>query len=158
MLHVYDLYDLSKIFVYIREYPEYKLNGEIVSAVINVLENRQNNHEFNQFRIELQKIPSLDREMYKFAFVENKYTYLPSSLKNEYIYLVLIECCNCLLEAVQENKEEKIWALADCLHNLPIFIVENKFTIPKDYWKHEVTYYRKNWDKNFLVKIQKRKP
>lgn len=126
-------------------------------SVINVLKNRHNNHEQNQFRVALQSISARDREeLYNFSLVENKYCYFPLSfLKNEKIYLVLIKACEQLFEAVNEKNQEKIYDLADCLHNLPIFITENRYTIPNKYWKNEVNYYRKKWDKTFLIEEQK---
>ena len=46
--------------------------------------------------------------------------------------------------------------LSDCLHDLPVLIVENKLTIPNSFWKNEVKRYRKKWNKNFLVTEQKK--
>ncbi len=157
MLNFYELYDLHSIFVGIRSSPNNAINNEVLLSVINVFKNRHNNHEPNQFRLALQPISALDIEdLYNFSLVENKYVYFPLPfLKNEKIYLVLIKACEQLLETVNEKNTEKIYDLADCLHNLPIFITENKYTIPKKYWKNEVKYYRKKWDKTFLIEEQK---
>lgn len=92
MLSFYELYDLHSIFVGIRFSPNNVINNEVLLSVINVLKNRHNNHEQNQFRVALQSISARDREeLYNFSLVENKYCYFPLSfLKNEKIYLVLI--------------------------------------------------------------------
>jgi hypothetical protein len=151
MLSIYDLYDLHAIFVNIRHFPDYELNETVLLNVIDVLNDQQNTMQFNQFRLSLGNIPSLkDEELYKFVFHKNVYTYYPTVLKDDYIHKVLIESCNSLLNAVKEKIRDKIVDLADCLHNLPIYIVENNLSIPKKYWR-EVKYYRKKWDKKFLL-------
>ena len=150
MLWIYDLYDLHRIFANIRFSPDYKLNGDVLSKVINVLENRHNDHDLNQFRRALQKINSLDKKLYGFSFVENEYTYFPSGLKSENTYIILIKSCEYLLKAIKEGNKDKIIDLADCLHNLPTMIAEHHLTIPDFFWKREVRHYREKWDKGFL--------
>lgn len=120
--------------------------------MIDVLNISQNQYEINQFRITLRKRTALDEEeLYKFVFCSNEYTYFPVSLQDEHVHDILLNSCHYLLKAVEENNIEKIKALANCLHNLPIYIVENKHSIPKDFWKREVNYYRKKWDSTFLM-------
>lgn len=157
MLSFYELYDLHAIFVGIRFSPMNAINEDILLSVIDVLKNRHNSDELNQFRVALQAISSRDTEvLYNFSLVENKYCYFPLPfLKDEKIYLLLIKACEKLLEAVNEKNQEKIYDLADCLHELPIFLSENRYTIPKKYWKNEIKYYRKKWDKTFLIEEQK---
>ena len=157
MLNVYDLYDLHEIFVLIRSFPKDELNAEIINGVCNVLINGQDNCEPNQFRVELQSIPALrDREHYKFVFTNNVYSYYPLSfLKEQRIYAVLIKACQKLQEAINEGNEERIYDLADCLHDLPIILAENKYPVPKFYWKTYVKYYRNKWDNGFLQDEEK---
>ena len=155
MLSIYDLYDLHSIFTCIRFRPDYELNGLIMSKASEVLNNRYSNSECNQFRIAIRSIDNLDYELYRFSSTDNVYTYFPSLLKDEKIYILLVESCECLSEAINDGNKEKIIDLADCLHNLPIIIVENNHSIPKHYWENEVKYYRKKWDNDFLRKIQK---
>ena len=160
MLSVYDLYDLHAILVRIRFSPEDTVNHDVISKVIGVLTDNLNNSDdcdSNQFRSAIQSIKGLENNnLYDFAYVENKYSYFPlSSLKDEKIYTVLIHCCEELLCAIENNNREQILELSDCLHNLPIYIVENKFAIPKNFWKNEIEYYRKKWNKKFLVAEQR---
>ncbi len=157
MLCLYDLYDLHSIFIGVRTSPHNEINIEIMSRVIGVLKNRFNDDGINQFRIALRPINSLDREgLYRFTLIDNVYCYFPLPfLKDEKIYLLLIKACEHLLKAICEKNEEKIYDLADCLHNLPIIIAENKYSIPKKYWKNEVQYYRSKWEKDFLIEEQK---
>ena len=156
MLSVYDLYDLHSILVNIRFSPCNEMNKEIILKVIHVLKNRDCN-DANQFRIALQPINALYKdELYAFTSIENKYCYFPLPfLKDEKIYTILIKACEQLLMAICEKNEKKIYDLADCLHNLPIYIVESNYSVPKKYWKNEIKYYRTKWDNNFLMDEQK---
>ncbi len=151
MLSVYDLYDLHAVFVNIRQFPDDELNEAVLLNVIEVLTESRNTHQLNKFRLSLSNIPSLkEKELYKFVFYNNVYTFFPKTLNDAYVYKILIEACNCLLKAVMEKYREKVVDLADCLHNLPIYIAENNLSIPKKFWRREVKYYRKKWDKEFL--------
>lgn len=157
MLSVYDLYDLHAIFVNIRFSPCNEMNETVILKVIDVLKNRDSIIYGNKFRIAIQPINALyQNELYAFTSSENEHTYYPIGyLKDERIYTVLIKACEQLLIAVREKNEKKIYDLADCLHNLPIYILEKNYSIPKRYWIFEIGYYRRKWDKNFLIDEQK---
>lgn len=157
MLSVYDLYDLHAIFVAIRCYPNDEVNQAVISNVLDVLRNRYNNDEQNQFRIAIRSIDLInEKELYKFVLTENEYCYFPLPfLKSEKIYMVFIKACEELLKAVSEKNAEKTFDLADCLHNLPIIIAGHNYSIPKSYWKNEIKEYRKKWGKDFLANEQK---
>ncbi|MBE6592174.1 MAG: hypothetical protein E7646_09055 [Ruminococcaceae bacterium] len=159
MLSVYDLYDLHAILVRIRFSPDDTVNCDIILRVIDVLTDSRNNFDnsdSNLFRTALQLVNGLENnDLYDFAFVENKYSYFPlPPLKDERIYTVLIRSFEELLCVIENNNKEQILELSDCVHNLPIFIVENKLTIPKSFWKNEIKYYRKKWNNRFLVPEQ----
>ena len=151
MLSVYDLNDLHIIFLNIRAFPEYELNEEVLTVIINFIKESSTKYDINLFRIALRSIDSLDKYFYQFAFVDNVYEYFPPFLKDEQITLLLIECCTQLLNVVKGNNIEKIEGLADCLHNLPTFLVNNNYSIPENFWIGEVKYYRDNFDSNFLL-------
>jgi len=157
MFCVYELYDLHMILVAIRSYPNASINSEIVSTVITVLEDRVSNVETNQLRKALQSVETIDENtIYDFVFTENKYTYFPLSfLKNESIYAVLFSAFKELLFVLNEKNFERVIDLADCLHNLPIILVENCYSIPKSFWKKFLKYYRDKWNNNFLQMEQK---
>ena len=156
MIGVYDLYDLHSIFTGIRLFPNSKINCKLILNIIRVLKSKED--KTNQFRVAIQPILKQDKEhLYDFAFVENKYTYFPLPfLKEDKIYQLLIEACEQLLIAIKEENAEKIYDLADCLHDLPIVLTQNKYTIPKQFWEIEIEGYRKKWDKDFLKKKKKR--
>ncbi len=157
MIGVYDLYDLHAIFINIRLSPLEKMNKDIMSRIVDTLKNRDSNFEINQFRKAIQPINAIYRnELYSFVSIENKYCYFPLPfLKDERIYTVLIKSCEYLLTALCEENKEKIYDLADSLHNLPIFLAENNYSIPQKYWENEVNFYREKWDKSFLLDVQK---
>ena len=155
MLSIYDLYDLSAILKTIRSFPGYKLNREVILKVITVLEKDNDNYSFNQFRVALRSIPKLHKEKYYYAYTDNLYVYFPRFLKNGKVYNILISCFKRLLMVVEECDYDKTVDLADCLHNLPILIAENNFTVPKIFWQIFVNPYRNKWDMNFLCAEQK---
>ena len=74
---------------------------------------------------------------------QNVYTYMPFILKDEAIYNVLISACKEMKNVIIGTNSEQIADLADCLHNLPIYIAESKGSIPKMFWQNEVAFYRK---------------
>ncbi len=156
MFTVYDLFDLHFIIVMVRSSPEGKENPEILSKVCDVISDYKNSQHHNVFRKALQTIPYLKgKEGYGFVFTKNIYTYYPVGfLKDEEIYKLLYKALSELKKATEEGNREKIYDLADCLHNLPVMIAENKFSVPKNFWKNEVRYYRKKWDSNFLKSIK----
>lgn len=157
MLSVYELYDLHMILVAIRSYPDDSINRDVVSNIIAVLNNRTESDEINQFRKALQSVESIDRNgIYDFVFTENKYSYFPLPfLKDERIYEILFAALEELFFALNEGNSERIVDLADCLHTLPIILVENQYSIPNTFWKKIVNYYRNKWNNDFLRAEQK---
>lgn len=157
MLNVYELYDLHMILVAIRSYPDASINNDVVSNVVVVLSNRIESDETNQFRKALQSVKSIEKNLiFEFVFTENKYSYFPLPfLKDERIYAVLLAAFEELIVVLNERNLKKIVDLADCLHNLPIILVENNYTIPKSFWKTSAKYYRNKWNNDFLRVEQK---
>lgn len=152
MLSVYELYDLHFILIAIRSNPDSSLNKDIVLSVMSVLNDRAKCDETNQFRRSLQSIDSIKRNsVYSFVFTENVYSYYPLPfLTDEKIYAVLLAAFKELLSVLREGKKERIVDLSDCLHNLPIIIVDNYYSIPNSFWKTVVKFYRAKWNNNFL--------
>ncbi len=157
MLQCYDLYDLHAVFVNIRSCPDYPLNESVLNKILSVLNDQENNHDINQIRKAIQPLLLLDdKGIYQFANTENKYSYFPHpTIKDNNIYDFLIIVCQALLQAVKKSTNEQITDMADCFHNLPIQITENKNMIPLRFWKNEVKCYRKKWDKQFLMGEEK---
>ena len=155
MLNTYDLYDLYAVFVGIRSHPDHPLNGTIIDRIICVFNSRESG-DINQIRKAIQNAGNLQKDdIYSFASTENVYTYMPFILKDEAIYTVLLSVCKEMKNVIIGANSEQITDLADCLHNLPIYIAESKGSIPKVFWKNEVALYRKKWNKQFIAEIQK---
>ena len=155
MINTYDLYDLYAVFVGIRSHPDHPLNGTIIDRIICVFNNRESG-DMNQIRKAIQNAGNLQKDdIYSFASTENVYTYMPFILKDETIYIVLISAWKEMKNVIIGTNSEQIADLADCLHNLPIYIAESKGSIPKMFWQNEVAFYRKKWNKRFLAEIQK---
>ena len=148
MFNVYELYDLHRVLIAIRAYPEDPLNKAIVSNILTVLNQRFENHNFNQIRKALQSVDGIcEKDIYDFVFTENSYTYFPLPfLKDEGVYAILCAAMEELVVSFEEKKPKKIIDLADCLHNLPIVLAENHYTIPKKAWTF-IEYYRSKWNK-----------
>ncbi len=154
MINTYDLYDLYAVFAGIRFHPDHPLNEAIMERIIYVLNDRESG-EFNQIRRAIQSVGKLPKDdIYSFATVENVYTYMPFYLKDEAIYTVLLYVCKEMKNVIIRTNSEQIADLADCLHNLPIYIAESKGSIPKYFWENEVAFYRKKWNKRFLRELQ----
>lgn len=150
MLHIYDLFDLSHIYILIRAFPDDRMNIQIIEKVLDVLRQREINHQPNRFRTALSSIDGLDAERYGFAFVQNAYVYFPGMLKDEKIYELLLEINTYFHKVLLEGNTEQIVALVDCIHNLPTLLAENHYQVPKYFWKGYVRTYRTAWDKDFL--------
>lgn len=152
MIGFFDLHDLHAVFVSIRAYPDHPANEGIVDGIIAVLQD-PSSCGMNQIRRAIRSVSGYQREDGRFGFAatDNEYSYVPLPfLKDEAIYRVLLSCCVELKRVVCEGDRERIGDLADCLHNLPIFLTENNYRIPKSFWKNEVKEYRKKWDPQFL--------
>ena len=155
MINTYDLHDLYAVFAGIRFHPDHPLNEAIMDRIISVLNDRESG-EFNQIRKAVQSAGKLQiDDIYSFASAENVYTYMPFILKDEAIYAVLLSVCKEMKNVIIGADSEQIADLADCLHNLPIYIAESKGCIPKMFWQNEVAFYRKKWNKRFLAEVQK---
>ncbi len=152
-----DLYDISACLMRIRNDPTDPFNETVVNQLLYVLhkEIASNVFVFNSIRSAVSTISNLDKEKWYFAFHENVYVHF-AILKDEKIYNILIKALSSLKQVIAEGNKDKIDDLADCLHCLPDIIAENRFKITKSYWKTHVQYYRKKWDKDFLLQEQKK--
>ena len=150
----YDLYDLYAVFVLIRAYPDDKANALAVDAVKEVVDAPQGQFgHTNAIRSRLGNIPELDREKWFFIDTQNVYTYMPPILKEERAYALLSACLAEMQEAVTVGNPDRIYDLADALHNIPLILAKEK----KDQFrviKQMISYvYRPKWNKDFLKGI-----
>jgi len=153
MIGIHDLHDISAVFTRMRSDIEYDKNTAILQAIKTVL-SVEYGYENNQIRNAISKIPHIDAEKWYFAFHENLYMY-DAVLKKKSITELLVKVCDELFSVLMSNHFNIALDLVDAVHCLPNIIAENRFSIPKSYWKSHITLYRKKWDKGFLVYEQK---
>ena len=151
MVGVYDLYDLYAVFIRIRHCPDSPANLPIINSIISALKDKEN-CELNQIRRAIRSAEGYQKnEAFAFAETDNVYSYMPLPfLKDDYVYEVLIAACAEMSDVLKKGNQERAYDLADCLHNLPIMIVENNYAIPKRFWKNEVKRYREKHNRVFL--------
>ena len=154
MLTVYDLYDLHWIFTNIRNHPDDPINQTIVRCILEVIRNRNSSEETNAFRNALRAIDGLDAS-YSFVLTSNVYTYYPFIIKDSFVYDILSESCSELENAICLGNIDRVFDLADTLHNLPIVLSENNLSIPNRFWKVDIQSYRKKWNAKFLKQFKK---
>ena len=154
LLTNYDLYDIYAVFVLIRAYPADKANALAVVAVKEIVDAPQAQFgNTNAIRSRLGNIPELDRKKWFFIDAENVYTYMPPILKDEKSYAILSACLAEMQEAMTIGDADRIYDLADALHNIPLILAEGK----KDQFrviKQMISYvYRSKWNKDFLREL-----
>ena len=120
----YDFYDIYFILVAIRFKPQNECNAEIVQSVIDIISAPQNGNDVdsNIVRKKIREIYNLDRDLFKFAFVDNIYTYGIRFIKEGYPYSFLKNAFDKLLKCINDGDYNQVYALADVLHNVPIFL------------------------------------
>ena len=153
MVGINDLFDISAVFTIIRSNIRYERNIDIITNISYVISDR-NFYEQNIIRKAISKIKDLDKERWNFVYHENLYMY-DAVLKDENIIDILIKICKELIYQLNTEKLEMADDLVDAVHCLPTIIAENKFKIPKSYWKSHMKFYRLKWDKTFLLKEQR---
>ena len=120
----YDFYDIYAILIAIRFKPQNECNAKIVQSVIDIISAPQNGNDVdsNIVRKKIREIYNLDRDLFKFAFVDNIYTYGIRFIKEDYPYSILKNAFDKLLKCINDGDYNQVYALADALHNVPIFL------------------------------------
>ena len=152
----HDLFDISAVLVRIRYAPLDSFNEIIMNKILKILStpDSDNSFNFNKIRIALSEIPYIDKGKWEFVFHNNFYVHT-NILKDENIYRLLITICTEIINVIKKGNQTQIDNLVDAVHCLPDILAENRFLIPKSYWKSHIQYYRDKWDKNFLKIEQK---
>ena len=148
-----DLNDLHYIFIRVRFRPLSPDNEAVLRAVLGEVNTELQSD--NKFRQALMRLDGLKEEYWQTLLYENRYSYI-EFIRDESVCRVLTTALQELLNAVQEKNENKIYDLADALHNLPTMINENGFKIPKFFWKSQLSTYRRKWNSSFLIEEQKK--
>ena len=150
----YDLYDLYAVFVLIRAYPSDQANALAVDAVKEVLDApRAQFGSTNAIRSRLGHISELDREKWFFVDTQNVYTYMPPILRDEGAYAILSACLTEMQEAMATGNTNRVYDLADAIHNIPIILTKGGDSVCADIAR-EISYvYRKKWNEGFLKSL-----
>ena len=124
LLTNYDFYDIYSILIAIRFKPKNECNAEIVRSVIDIFSSPQrgNDVDSNIVRKKIRVIEGLDRDLFKFAFVDNVYTYGIRFIKDDYPYSFLKKAFYKLLKCMNDGDYNQVSMLADALHNVPVFL------------------------------------
>ena len=154
MVNQYDLYDITYALSIIRNDIQGKLNKDILSMIILVLNNKQCLDD-NQIRKSLAQIEGLDKERFYYVYHNNVYVD-HRILKDEAIYTLLIKLYQEIITALDNNHFERAFDIIDYFHCLTSIIADNNFSIPKKFWKTYANQYRKKWNKTFLMSEQKK--
>lgn len=123
----YDFHDIHYILAMLRAYPKLPYNRQVIQAVIRVLRAPQtdNTVDTNRIRKELREVDALDREGFRFAYVDNCYTYGEKIIDDPFGYTLLEKAFLKLSEYAVKEAYEKLEDLADALHNIPIILAED---------------------------------
>lgn len=145
LLTNYDFYDIYSILIAIRFKPQNEYNAEIVRSVIDIFSSPQkgNNVDSNIVRKKIREIEGLDRDLFEFAFVDNIYTYGIRIIKEDYSYSFLKNAFDKLLKCINDGDCSQVYALADALHNVPIFLSDGCKNLKKALRIEFSDYYKK---------------
>ena len=154
----YDFYDIYFILVAIRFKPQNECNAEIVQSVIDIISAPQNGNDVdsNIVRKKIREIYNLDRDLFKFAFVDNIYTYGIRFIKEGYPYSFLKNAFDKLLKCINYGDYNQVYALADALHNVPIFLSDGCKNLKKAL-RIEFSNYDKKYGTDLRKELLQRK-
>ena len=142
-----DLLDLRLVFLNMRAEPSFAGNKAILQTILNEL--KQPIIGENKFRAALSELDIPQSEKWQFIGQSNVNPYTVI-IKDSSIYDTLERAIMYLMKYLDDEGTDMFAAAADALHNLPVMICENNYTIPKKFFRNEVREFRKSWDKNFL--------
>ena len=154
LLDRYDFYDLHAVLVAIRANPSAEYNAEILKAIISVLDKPQGTNivEANIIRDLLKPVNIIDKELYSWVYINNAYTYGQRFEKNEFYYSVLSKAFVKLLFFLERQEYDIVHDLADALHNIPVFIADEKKDFKK-LLKLEFDFYNKKYKKDLWKEL-----
>ena len=86
ILSNYDFHDIHSILTMLRAKPEKEYNPQIIKSVLKVLSEPQidNTVDDNIIRKQLRSIDSLDKEYFRWVYVDNIYTYGLKFIKEDF--------------------------------------------------------------------------
>ena len=147
----YDLHDIYAVFLLIRACPTDDDNALAIATIKELVDaERGDFSRANAVRVCLGRIPDLDREKWFFIDTMNVYTWMPPVIRDETVYAILSACLAEMLTALRIGDRERIYDLADAIHNIPVILAEGKNDKLRAI-KREISYcYRPKWNRDFL--------
>ena len=127
ILSNYDFHDIHSILTMLRAEPEKEYNTQIIASILKILSEPQidNTVDDNIIRKQLRCIDSLDKDFFRWVYVDNIYTYGLNFIKEDFCYSFLEKGFSKLLECAKNQDYKQLEALADALHNIPIIFAED---------------------------------
>ena len=140
----------------LRAKPEKEYNIEIVKAVLEVLSTPQidNTIDDNSIRKKLRIIETIDKEDFRWVYVDNIYTYGRKIIKDEKCCLFLAKGFQMMLEYVASDDFQRLADMADALHNIPIFFADGCRNFKKAV-KIQFSQYNKTYSIDLLKQLSK---
>ena len=154
----YDFHDMHCVLTMLRAYPKKTYNKQVIQSIIHVLSEPQldNTVDNNILRKELRTIETIDKEGFRWVYVDNIYTYGLKVIQNEFCYSFLEKAFRKLLECSVKEDYEQLENLADALHNIPIFLAEDYKNFKKA-TKVEFARYNRIYKTNLLKELSDKK-
>ena len=140
----------------LRVKPERKYNVEIIKAVLEVLTTSQsdNTTDDNIIRKKLRTIKAIDKEDFRWVYVDNIYTYGWKFIEDEKCYSSLVNGFQMMLEYSLLEDFQRVEDLADALHNVPIFLADGCKNFKKTV-KIQFAHYNKTYSTDLLKELSK---
>ena len=152
----FDFYDIHSVLVMLRAKPENEYNIDIVKAVLEVLSTPQvdNTIDDNVIRKKLRAIETIEKEDFRWVYVDNIYTYGWRIIKDEMCYEFLAKGFQMMLEHIESQDFQRLADLSDALHNIPIFFADGCKNLKKEV-KIEFSHYNKTYSADLLKELSK---
>lgn len=156
LLNKYDFHDIYAVLTAIRSNPQAVYNYEIINAICAVFSEKQASDciESNIIRNALKNIKNIDQDLFHWVYIDNVYTYVDRIIKDEFYYSFLLNSFSFLSFYAQNKDYDRLYDLADALHNIPIFIADGCKNFKKSV-KEQVCYYNKKYKTNLWQELTK---
>ena len=152
----YDFYDIHSVITMLRAKPGNEYNFEVINAVLDLLMTPQvdNTIDDNVIRKRLRKIENIDKDNFRWVYVDNIYTYGWKVIKDDACYSFLANGFQMMLEYAESRELQRLEDLADALHNIPIFFADGCKNFKKAV-KIQFAHYDKTYKINLLKELSK---
>lgn len=154
LLMNYDYYDIHALLTTLRAKPDKAYNIEIIKSVFEVLSALQidNTIDDNIIRKKLRMIEAIDKDDFRWVYVDNIYTYGWKIIKDEKSYSFLANGFQMMIEYAASGDFQRLEDLADALHNIPIFFADGCKNF-KSAVKIQFSHYNKTYSADLLKEL-----